>query len=54
MTNKHTIMLIHTESNTIFDNRKQAIKCMGRYKYNKELRLRHFKFDNNEDLDCEL
>ena len=42
-------MLIHTESNTTFENRKQAIKCMGRYKYNKELRLKHFQFENNNE-----
>lgn len=42
-------MIIHTESNTMFANRKQAIKCMGRYKYNQELKLRHFIFDNNNE-----
>lgn len=47
-------MLIHTESNTLFNNRKQAIKCMGRYKYNKELRLKHFIFENKEEVDEEL
>lgn len=47
-------MLIHTESNTMFTNRKQAIKCMGRYKYNKELRLRHFIFQNYDSADEEL
>lgn len=44
-------MLIHTTSNTTFENRKQAIKCMGRYKYNKELKSGNFIFpDNKEEI----
>lgn len=42
-------MLIHTKSNTLFKNRKQAIQAMGHYKYNKELSLCHFIFINNSE-----
>ena len=41
-------MIIHTESNTVFPNRKQAIKCMGRYKYNLELSKHNFIFINDK------
>ena len=39
-------MMIHTPSNTVFENRKQAIKCMGRYKYQIELSKNNFTFIN--------
>ena len=39
-------MMIHIPSNTVFENRKQAIKCMGRYKYLKELSENNFAFIN--------
>lgn len=39
-------MMIHTPSNTTFENRKQAIVCMGRYKYLKELSKNNFEFIN--------
>lgn len=41
-------MLIHIDSNTVFANRKQAIKCMGRYKYLKDLKECKFRFINDE------
>lgn len=40
-------MMIHKPSNTEFANRKQAIQCMGRYKYLLELSKKNFKFVNN-------
>lgn len=39
-------MMIHTPSNTTFENRKQAIVCMGRYKYLMELSKNNFEFIN--------
>lgn len=41
-------MMIHEPSNTVFANRKQAIKCMGRYKYLKELSKNNFVFINDK------
>ena len=42
------IMMIHTPSNTVFENRKQAIKCMGRYNYLNELNKSNFVFINKK------
>lgn len=42
------IMMIHTPSNTVFENRKQAIKCMGRYNYLNELKKSNFVFLNEQ------
>lgn len=40
------IMMIHAPSNTVFENRKQAIKCMGKYIYDRELKHSNFIFIN--------
>ena len=42
------IMMIHTPSNTVFENRKQAIKCMGKYIYDRELKKSNFVFLNEK------
>lgn len=39
-------MMIHEPSNTVFANRKQAIKCMGKYIYDRELKNHNFVFIN--------
>ena len=41
-------MMIHVPSNTTFANRKQAIKCMGKYIYDRELRKSNFVFINEK------
>lgn len=41
-------MMIHTPSNTVFENRKQAIKCMGHNTYNRELKKSNFIFLNEK------
>ena len=41
-------MMIHVPSNTTFLNRKQAIKCMGRYNYLNELKKSNFVFINEK------
>lgn len=43
------IMMIHTPSNTVFENRKQAIKCMGRFNYLNELKKSNFVFINEKN-----
>ena len=37
-------MMVHKPSNTTFENRKQAIKCMGKYIYDRELKRHNFVF----------
>lgn len=41
-------MMIHTPSNTTFENRKQAIKCMGKFIYDRELAKSNFVFINDK------
>lgn len=41
-------MMIHKPSNTTFANRKQAIKCMGKYIYDRELAKSNFVFVNDD------
>lgn len=37
--------MVHTPSGIVFENRKQAILCMGRGKFDRALKNREFNWD---------
>lgn len=44
-------MMLHVPSNTYFNNRKQAIKCMGKFIYDRELSKCNFLFLNEKKVE---
>ena len=41
-------MFVHLPSGVVFENRKQAVICMGKARYVKALSDRQFYFNNEE------